>query len=56
MTDQPKNNFDEKPLKAEHVGEDPLKSAVGIWKDRWSADKSSTEIAREMREQQWKRS
>ncbi|TYP92097.1 hypothetical protein LX73_2345 [Fodinibius salinus] len=57
MTDKRNNpKVDQKPPKADYVGEDPLKEAVGIWKDRWPDDKTSTEIAKEMREQQWKRS
>lgn len=45
-----------KPPKAEYIGSDPLKEAVGIWKDKWPKDMSSVEVARKMREQQWKRS
>lgn len=45
-----------KPPKADYVGDDPLKKAVGIWKDKWPEDMSSVEVAKKMREQQWKRS
>lgn len=29
--------------------------AVGMWKNRWPKSKSSTEIAKEIRKEQWKR-
>lgn len=29
--------------------------AVGMWKNRWPDSKSSEEIAREIRQEQWKR-
>jgi len=32
-----------------------LPPAVGMWKDRWPTSKSSVEIARKLRRQQWKR-
>lgn len=32
-----------------------LPKAVGMWKNRWPKSKSSVEIARNMRKEQWKR-
>lgn len=35
---------------SETIPGDPLKEAVGIWKDKWPEEMSSVEVAKEMRE------
>lgn len=56
MSKRNNSKIKEKPQKADYIGEDPLKKAVGIWKDKWPEDMSSVEVARKLRERQWKRS
>lgn len=36
-------------------GDDPLTEAVGIWKNRWPSGVSSVDIARRLRNWEWRR-
>ncbi|HET8865635.1 MAG TPA: hypothetical protein VFM80_08040 [Gracilimonas sp.] len=47
---------DQKPTTVKTKESKSAHPAVGMWKDKWAKEKSSTEIAREMRKKQWQRS